>query len=524
MSVLPKGWAVCSLGDIAAEVRNGISTRPESDGKQLILRISAVRPMSLDLDDARRLPGDPKQWSSYKISKGDLLFTRYNGTRELVGVCALVRETPDPPVVYPDKLIRVRVSTDVVEPSYVEKAANVGEARAAIEEKLKTSAGQVGISGADLKEIPLPIPPLPEQRRIVSQIESLTARSRRAKEALDAVPDLLEQFRQSVLAAAFRGDLTAAWREKNPDVEPAEVLLQRIRAERRRRWEEAELAKMRAKGKVPGDDRWKEKYEEPEPVDTSELPELPEGWAWATLDELTCMMTSGSRAWSPYYDRGTGTFIMAQNVKPWRLDLTNRQRVDPPADDPERARTQVARGDLLITIVGANTGDVCAVETAEPETYVCQSVALLRPVLVSQAPYLVAYLNASSNGRRILQELMYGQGRPHLSFDQLRTVPVPVPLAGELSALLDMISRLNQRIERQRGEVNALLVQYADLDQAILSKAFRGELVPQDPTDEPASVLLERLRAEAAEPTGTKPKGSKRRGAERRKGTAASVE
>jgi type I restriction enzyme S subunit len=69
-----------------------------------------------------------------------------------------------------------------------------------------------------------------EQRRIVEKIEALTARSRKAREALEAyqIPELLDQFRQSVLAAAFRGDLTADWREQNPDVEPAEALLERI--------------------------------------------------------------------------------------------------------------------------------------------------------------------------------------------------------------------------------------------------------------------------------------------------------
>jgi type I restriction enzyme S subunit len=96
----------------------------------------------------------------------------------------------------------------------------------------------------------------------VEKIEALTARSRKAREALEAIPELLDQFRQSVLAAAFRGDLTADWREQNPDVEPAEALLERIRVERRKRWEEAELEKMRAKGKEPTNDKWKAKYKD----------------------------------------------------------------------------------------------------------------------------------------------------------------------------------------------------------------------------------------------------------------------
>src|SRR5262249_38672362 len=110
-----------------------------------------------------------------------------------------------------------------------------------------------------------------EQQRIVAKIEELTARSRAARAALSDLPTLLEQFRQSVLASAFRGDLTANWREKHPDAEPASLLLNRIRAERRIQWG----------AKYP-----KKKYVEPDPVDDSDLPELPDGWCWVRAEEV----------------------------------------------------------------------------------------------------------------------------------------------------------------------------------------------------------------------------------------------
>src|SRR5262249_38488236 len=114
----------------------------------------------------------------------------------------------------------------------------------------------------------------------------LRERSRRAREALSEVGPLLEQFRQSVLAAAFRGDLTADWRAAHPDVEPASELLHRIRAERRRLWEQAEMAKYEAKGRKPPKN-WKDRYEEPEPVDDFGLPELPNRWSWSTLETIS---------------------------------------------------------------------------------------------------------------------------------------------------------------------------------------------------------------------------------------------
>jgi len=139
---------------------------------------------------------------------------------------------------------------------------------------------------ADIRAYRFALPPFAEQRRIVAKLEVLQERSRRAREALSEVGPLLEQFRQSVLAVAFRGDLTADWRAAHPNVEPASELLQRIRNERRRRWEQAGLAKYEAKGQKPPKN-WRDKYKEPEPVDNSGLPQLSERWAWSTFDEVS---------------------------------------------------------------------------------------------------------------------------------------------------------------------------------------------------------------------------------------------
>ncbi len=89
-----------------------------------------------------------------------------------------------------------------------------------------------------------------------------------------------------ILSSTFRGDLTKDWRSQNPDVKPAEVLLEKIKVERRRRWEEAELEKMKAKGKLPKDEKWKKKYKEPEPIDTKALPELPDDWLWVNIGNI----------------------------------------------------------------------------------------------------------------------------------------------------------------------------------------------------------------------------------------------
>lgn len=356
------------------------------------------------------------------------------------------------------------------------------------------------ISGKQLREIPINLAPLAEQYRIVGAVESHFTRLDAAVSALERVRVNLKRYRASVLKAACEGRLVPTEaelaRREGRDYEPADVLLERILKERRARWEAEELARLRAQGKEPKDDRWKRRYKEPEPPDTSGLPELPEGWVWASVDQLTSRITSGSRDWKPYYGRGSGTFIMAQNVRMGRFDLSFRQPVDPPVNDASRERSQIADGDLLVTIVGANTGEVCRVQGEYPEHYVCQSVALMRPTIRDVAPYLELFLMSPENGQKQFNIFMYGAGRPHLSFNQLRATAIALPPLREQHRIVEEAERrlttlLTINTEAERSEALA-----TRLRQSILKRAFEGRLVPQDPSDEPASVLLERILAE----------------------------
>ena len=140
---------------------------------------------------------------------------------------------------------------------------------------------QKNISQTVIKTISFPLAPLPEQHRIVAKIESLFAKLDEGVAALKRAEANLERYRASVLKAAVEGRLTEQWRRENPPEETGEELLHRILAERQKRWKTEQLAKFAAKGKKPPRN-WKTKYNEPVAPDTSGLPELPEGWCWAT--------------------------------------------------------------------------------------------------------------------------------------------------------------------------------------------------------------------------------------------------
>jgi type I restriction enzyme S subunit len=189
---------------------------------------------------------------------------------------------------------------------------------------------------------------------------------------------------------------------------------------------------------------------------------------------------------------------MAQNVRPGRFDSSTRQSVNPPKDDPSCERSLVEIDDLLVTIVGANTGDVCRVPEALDQHYVCQSVALMRPVERGIATFLDHYCNSAGGARLHYQRYMYGGGRPHLSFDQLKMTPVLLPPLPEQEAIVEAVEDQLSVVDHLEADLDTKLKSAQSLRQAILRHAFTGQLVPQDPNDEPASELLKRIAAERA--------------------------
>jgi len=199
-------WKQAELGDIATSIRNGYSKKPDAEHGTRIFRISAVRPMELDMNDVRYLSGVPSEYAPFLVGQGDVLFTRYNGSRDYVGVCAKVPANL-PPTVYPDKLIRVRVPESMLLPEFLAILASTGRAREYVESKIRTTAGQSGISGGDLKSLPLHIPRLSEQRQIVAEVERRLSVIDELEATVEANLTRADRLRQATLSRAFSGAL-----------------------------------------------------------------------------------------------------------------------------------------------------------------------------------------------------------------------------------------------------------------------------------------------------------------------------
>lgn len=367
------------------------------------------------------------------------------------------------------------------------------------------------ISPKTLGEINFPTPPLVEQRRIVAKIESLQERSSRARRALSEVGPLLEQFRQSVLRAAFSGRLTADWRAANPNVEPAKELLSRIRTERRNRWEQSELAKYEAKSKQPPKN-WQDKYKEPEAINPSEvanLRALPDGWCWASADELTAIerpIIYGIIKPGPDTPGGV-PYVRITEMKGRRVHVNDLRRCNPKREEKFK-RARLNSGDILISKDGATYGMVAIVPDEAEGANITQHV--LRYSVFSEVNNeYIAYVIESPTCQRWIDGQIKGMAMPGINVGDFRRMPIPVPPHDEQPEIRDRIEEFlgsTNTVETALNESESALTQ---MDQSILAKAFRGELVPQDPRDEPASELLARIREQREAQAAAKKSGKK---------------
>jgi type I restriction enzyme S subunit len=200
------GTPFTTLGQVATTVRNGLfAKRPTDDSSGTpILRISAVREGRVSLSDLRYVASlTPHDVEKFSLRENDLLLTRYNGSRHLVGISGLVPPHPGP-LIHPDKLIRVQLDSAVADCRFVNLQLASPQVRNFLEPRIRTTAGQSGIAGGDVRAIPLWLPPVPEQRRIVEILEDHLSRLDVTAQTLAQLPQRLSALRLSLIAGERR--------------------------------------------------------------------------------------------------------------------------------------------------------------------------------------------------------------------------------------------------------------------------------------------------------------------------------
>lgn len=347
------------------------------------------------------------------------------------------------------------------------------------------------LSSRTVADIPLPLPPLPEQHRIVEKIEELFSDLDAGVSALQRAKVNLKRYRSSVLKSAVEGRLTEEWRKEHPQAEDGGMLLDNILRERHQKWEKDQLLKFKEKGKEPPKN-WESKYEEPSAPDTSELPELPEGWVWATVGQVANDVTVGhvGSMKERYVDDGI-PFLRSQNVRPLRYDRLGLRFI--PTDfHEELAKSRLFGGELLVVRSG-NIGEACVYPKGEPEAN-CSDLVITRLSDEALAEYVALFV-VSPVGQASVIGKKTGSALPHFNVGAMERSPIPLPPLAEQKQIVALVEERLSQIDSAQKTIDAELIRSKRLRQSILKRAFEGNLVPQDPTDEPASVLLERIKA-----------------------------
>jgi type I restriction enzyme S subunit len=484
---LPDGWVWTTIENVC-EV-NPMMTRPEGFTNETLVSfvpMAAVDEISGSIVTPETRPIG-EVWKGYKrFAENDVIFAKITPCMEN-GKAAIARRLANG-IGLGSTEFHVLRSSEAVTPEWIYHFVRQESFRADAAAEMTGTAGQLRVSTKYMEEAPIPLAPIPEQHRIVAEIETQFTRLEAGVAGLKQAQANLRRYRAAVLKAACEGRLVPTEAElaraEGRDYEPADVLLRRILAERRAKWQ----------ADNPG-----KRHQAPTPPDTSDLPELPEGWVWATVQQL------GALGEQPVLTGPFGTALgrsdfIESGVPVLTIGcLTDRGLSMEKANfvSDEKAahleRYRLNTGDLLFSRM-ATVGRADLVSPRFEGSIINYHLMRLRLANGAINPrYFISYVRGSRSVVDYLEKINHGVTRPGINTKQLLGLPVALPPLAEQHRIVVEVERRLSVVGELEKQVEVALRRAERLRQAILKRAFEGRLVPQDPADEPASVLLARI-------------------------------
>lgn len=459
MSNLPKGWVEASIGELADYVSRGRSPKYVERSELPVINQRCVRWHGVDETYVKFV--DPATWYQWDedryVRQNDILWNS-TGTGT-IGRAALFSRLPSFERAVVDSHVTVVRTSAAIEAAYLFGYIQSPFVQHKIEDMQSGSTNQVELNRSEILSTVVPVAPLAEQRRIVAKVDGLTARTTRAREELDRVPTLIARYKQRLLALAFSGELTAGWRQEYGGRDP-----------------------------VP-----------------------------ASIEDLSESLRYGTAKKS--YPEPNGVAVLRiPNVASGRISLEDLKYSD--LEPKEFAKLRLNEGDILVVrsngsveLVGRPalvTGDAVGLAYAGYLIRIRPRQDVVKPkflTLMLEAPAIRSIIESGARST---------SGVNNVNATELGALTVPLFDIEEQTEIVRRIESAFGWLDRMAAEHAAAARLLPKLDAAILAKAFRGELLPQDPKDEPAYVLLERIKAERSAAgtesksgRGRKPKGSK---------------
>lgn len=488
MSELPIGWGLVTFDEIVTQEKGAIRRGPfggslkkevfVSSGYKVYEQQNAIR-NDFSIGSYYINENKYKEMEGFNVYPNDIIVS-CAGT---IGKVAIVPNDARQGIIN-QALMRIRPNLLVIIPCYLKLYLESPLAKKEIFEQSVGTALKNLAAISEIRKSRIPLPPINEQRRIVAKLDRLFASSRCAREELGRVSGLCDRYKQAILAAAFRGELTKDWREKNTDISTAKDFLT-----------EASIL----------------------PTDESNLHSLPNSWCWVMAGNL-CAIKSGVALGKK---RTSGTqlielpYLRVANVQRGWLDLNEIKTI---LVTPKEAEAlYLDTGDILMN-EGGDRDKLGRGWVWEGEISKCihqNHVFRLRLKTSKVSPRYVSYYANEFGQRFFMDQGKQTTNLASISMSKLSNFPVPIAPPKEMELILKLVEKLFKAIdaiEQEHQKASKLLDR---LEQATLAKAFRGELVPQDPNDEPAAVLLERILADRQEQPKGKAVKSKQKSGEK---------
>ena len=469
MRELPDGWVEASVAEVSIDVSSGFASgrhNSESVGVPHLRPMNVNRNGEIDLGKVKYVAADA---GDRRLAFGDVLFNNTNSP-VLVGKTAAYLSHNE--AAFSNHMTRVRLHLGV-NPSFVARQLHDMWASGAFSHLISNHVNQASIASSRLaSDVRLRVAPLAEQERIVSAIDEAFSKLDAGEAGLRTVRQLLKRMREAVLAAAVTGRLVP----QDPKDTDAATLI-------------ADLGV--------------------ESGSNLELGDLPDGWCWSTLGDVSSSAGYGSSVKCGYDAAGVGV-LRIPNIQRGRLDLGDLKRA-PPGAIPDDLL--LAPGDLLIV---RTNGSRDLIGRSAPVTQVtgCSFASYLirfrLNAAVVEGEYVSLMLSSSAWRRSLEGSAASSAGQYNLSLRTLEPMVVALPPPAEQRRIVAEVDRQLSFIEACERSVAVGLARASAFRRSVLKAAFEGRLVPQDPSDEPAAVLLERLRVEHLARGSPKPRRSPR--------------
>lgn len=463
---LPPGWAESAVGDCFLDLRNG-TTAPQNTNRDgvPVSRIETIQNAQFDLTRVRHvaLPSEALI-NAFAYQPGDIAFSHINSL-EHVGKTAIYDGKPAR-FLHGMNLLRLRLGHSLIEPRFAYYFMQTSFFREEVRKRVGHAVNQVSINQSRLKEVPFLIAPIAEQKRIVAAVEAILLSVAACQNRMAKIPTIFKRFREAVLAAACSGRLTADWRENVNQTSLGKTLATTA-------FEFAE---------VPFD--------------------IPTHWRWVTLDTVCTKITDGEHLTPPHANDGV-PILSAKDVRDHDVVFSDAKFVTRDVADRSRQRCDPQRNDILVVSRGATVGRSCRVKT-DQMFCLMGSVLLFKPRRKLLVPQIIEYCFKSPTGLATLIARSGATAQQAIYIRDMRGFPVMLPPLAEqheivrrVEALFAVADQIDARFQKAQAQVDKLT-------QAVLAKAFRGELVPTEHElaqregreYEPAALLLERVRAE----------------------------